>query len=88
MCNVNYQKISHHLNAGENELVIQLCLKIKNLEERADICYLLGLAYMRTDKHGQAVVQFEHAVNNNPDMSQAYYDLGVSLINIGELKKS
>lgn len=88
MCNVNYQKISHHLNAGENELVIQLCHKIKNLKERGDICYLLGLAYMRTNQSGLAVAPLEHAIKVNSDIPQIYFDLGVALMNIGELNKS
>ena len=88
MDNMNYQKISHHLNAGENELVIQHCHKTKNLKERGDICYLLGLAYMRTGKPNLAITQFEHVININPDIPQIYFELGVALIQIGELKKS
>lgn len=48
MANTIYQELSQCLDAGKYNIVIRRCLDTSGLNDRDDLCYLLGIAYIKS----------------------------------------
>jgi tetratricopeptide (TPR) repeat protein len=87
------EKITEFLNefhqeiAWEIELLFFIRDKIKTIKHAVSH-NKMGLIFLRKGMFEEAIVEFEHAIEKNPDLVESYSNLGLALTQTGEFEKA
>lgn len=78
---IYYNRARAAANAGIWEAAVSDYEKAiaRNIKDDPIIRYNLGMAYFKTKRYQDALVQFDKAVALNPEYARAYFDMGLTL---------